>query len=44
VMPSYVDPAIAARPVNAFTIGIGCTLLWTIAASAMAIRMRETAS
>ena len=44
VMPSYVDSAIAARPVNAFTIGIGWTLLWTIAASAMAIRMRETAS
>jgi hypothetical protein len=44
VMPSYVDPAIAARPVNAFTIGIAWTLLWTIAASAMAIRMHETAS
>jgi hypothetical protein len=44
VMPSYADPAIAARAVNAFTIGIGWTFLWTIVASAMAIRMRETAS
>ncbi|MGA8809846.1 MAG: hypothetical protein WB973_18390, partial [Thermoanaerobaculia bacterium] len=44
VMPSYADPAITARPVNAFTIGIGWTFLWTVAASAMAFRMRETAS
>ncbi|HEV7570298.1 MAG TPA: hypothetical protein VGQ21_02270 [Thermoanaerobaculia bacterium] len=44
VMPSYADPSIAARPVNAFTIGIGWTFLWTFAASAMAIRMRGTAS
>jgi hypothetical protein len=44
VMPSYADPSIAARPINAFTIGIGWTFLWTLAASAMAIRMRETAS
>jgi hypothetical protein len=43
VMPSYAGPAVAARPINAFTIGIGWTFIWTVAASAMALRMRETA-
>jgi hypothetical protein len=44
VLPSYTDPFIAARPVNAFTIGIGWTLLWTAAASMMAMRTREAAA
>jgi hypothetical protein len=41
VLPSYTDPAIVAQPVNAFTIGIAWTLLWTAGATMMAIRMRE---
>jgi hypothetical protein len=44
VVASYADRAIAARPVNAFTIGVVWTLLWTAAASAMAFRMRRATS
>jgi hypothetical protein len=44
VPPSFTIPSLEARPVNAFTIGITWTLLWTAVASAMAIRMRESAS
>lgn len=44
VLPSFVNPSIAARPVNVSTIGVGWIFIWTAAASVMATRMRKTAS
>ena len=41
VLPSFVDPSLAARPLNAFTIGAGWTLIWTAGAALMATRMRK---
>jgi hypothetical protein len=41
VLPSFVDHDIVARPVNAFTIGVGWVLVWTAAASGMAMRTRS---
>ncbi|MEA2339829.1 MAG: hypothetical protein QOE82_3836 [Thermoanaerobaculia bacterium] len=43
VLPSFVDPGIKARPVNAFTIGVGWILIWTVVAFATATR-GETAT
>lgn len=36
VLPSFVARETPARPMNAFTIGVGWTILWTAVASAMA--------
>jgi len=38
VLPSFVDHAIVARPVNVFTIGVGWVLVWTAAATGMVMR------
>lgn len=44
VPPSFVDQTVSARPVNAFTIGVGWTLIWTAAVLAIASRMGNVKS
>ncbi|HSY47764.1 MAG TPA: hypothetical protein VLC46_03040 [Thermoanaerobaculia bacterium] len=43
-LPSFVDHTASARPVNAFSIGVAWTMIWTAAAFAGAIRMGKATS